>query len=155
MLYDTIEFRQPYKDINDTLYWLVEQAKTGIPYCEATFPKMDNPAEIFYYFKNRVVYENDPPGVELIQSPGTMFENNYHGTPGAGDCDCFVTLLLSYFWSIGHYENFIMLYGRSKKWPSHISFKTVWNGTPYFLDLTEKGFDHERFYPYYQEIATF
>jgi len=155
MLYDTIEFREPYKDINDTLYWILEQAKTGVPYCAKSFPKFADPAQMYEYFKNRVTYKNDPPGVELIQSPGTMFENNYWGSPGFGDCDCFVCLLLSCLWANDEYKNYILLYGRSKKWPSHISLATEWNGQKYYMDLTERKFDVERPYPYKQVLKVY
>lgn len=155
MDYDTIAFRQPYKDINDTLYWMVEQAKAGVPYCREAFPKFSNPIDLYNYFNARVIYHNDPPGVELIQSPGTLFENNYWGDPGAGDCDCFVTLLLSCLWANGFNKNWIVLYGRSKKYPSHISLMTEFEGEKYYLDLTEKKFNKERHYPYYQQLKTF
>lgn len=155
MLYDTIEFRQPYKNINETLFWLLEQAKTGVPYCKKAFPSFSDPQQMFDYLNGRVVYHNDPPGVELIQSPGTMFEKNYFGIPGAGDCDCFTTLLLACCWANGFKENYICLYGRSKKYPSHISLMTVFDGRPYYLDLTEKKFNRERNYPYKQELPVF
>lgn len=155
MLYDVIEFREPYKNINTTLYWLVEQAKTGIPYCREAFPEFRDPAEMYQYFNGRVTYHNDPPGVELIQSPGTMFENNYFGISGAGDCDCFVTLLLSACWANGWGETYICLYGNSKKFPSHISMMIIFDGRPYYMDLTEKKFDVERDYTNKQELPVF
>lgn len=155
MLYDTIEFKRQYTTINDVLYWLVEQAKTGVPYCREHFPKFQDPQELYEYMRGRVTYHDDPPGVELIQSPGTLFEDNYFGKPGHGDCDCFVTLLLSCCWSCGFKENYILLYGRSKSHPSHISMMTVFNGKEYIMDLTEKKFNHERHYPFVQEIPVF
>lgn len=155
MLYDTIEFRKPYKNINETLYWLVEQAKTGVPYCVEKFPEFDNPVQMYNYFKDKVSYHNDPPGVELIQSPGTLFEKNYWGRAGAGDCDCFVVLLLSSLWANGFNRNYIMLYGRNKKYPSHISLMNDDTGEPIYLDLTEKKVNSERHYPYYQKIPVF
>lgn len=155
MQYDTIEFTEPYEDINTVLYWLIEQAKAGVPYCEEKFPKFNDPAQMFQYFNKRVTYRNDPPKVELIQSPGTLFEANEHGISGAGDCDCFVTLLLSCAWANGWYDNYIVLYGRSKKWPSHISFMTRFNGRDYYMDLTEKRFNSERDYPLKQILPAF
>ena len=110
---------------------------------------------MYEYFKNRVTYHNDPPGVELIQSPGTMFENNYWGKAGYGDCDCFVVLLLSCLWANNMNKNWILLYGRTKKWPSHISLATEFEGQDYFMDLTERKFNSERFYPFRQELKVF
>jgi len=155
MSYETIEFRRKYIDINDVLFWLVEQAWAGVPYCEDAFPKFRDPAEMYAYFKHRVIFQGDPPEIELIQSPGTLFEHNVHGRPGAGDCDCFVTLLLSDCWANDWYENYIVLYGRAKKHPSHISLMTVFDGDPYYMDLTERKFNIERIYPYKQYIPVF
>lgn len=153
--FDTIEFRQKYTNINEVLYWLVEQAKTGVDYCAENFPKFDTPIDLYNYLVLRVTYKNDPPGVELIQSPGTLFENNFFGVPGAGDCDCFCTLLLATLWANDMNENYIILYGRSKSHPSHISIKAIWNGEPIFLDLTERRVNHERHYPLFQEVKVF
>lgn len=155
MNYSTIEFKQKYKDINVTLYWLVEQAKEGIEYCDLNFPKFNNPVEMYYYLKARTRFENDPTGTELIQSPGTLFENNMHGQSGLGDCDCFSTLLLSCLWANGWFENYIMLYGNKKICPSHIAIETVVNGETVFLDLTQSKPNSERFYKYYQKIPVF
>lgn len=155
MLFETIEFKKQYTNINEVLYWLVDQAITGVPYCEEAFPEFKDPAEMYYYFRDRVTYHNDPPGVELIQSPGTMFENNYFGIPGAGDCDCFVTLLLSACWANGWDKCYILLYGRSRKHPSHISMCIEHDNRSYYMDLTEKKFDVERDYPLRQKLPVF
>lgn len=155
MLYDTIELRKPYKNINEVLFYIVEQAKIGVNYCKNSAPKFNDPQKLFNYYNHRVIYKNDPPNTELIQSAGTLFENNFHGIPGAGDCDCFATLLLSSLWANGMNENYIVLYGRSKRHPSHISIMTVFNGNDFYLDLTEKKFNTERHYPFKQLIPVF
>ena len=150
--YDTIEFKRKYTDINEVLYWIIEQAAIGVPYCEQKFPKFSDPAEMYYYFLGKVTFHPDPPKTELIQSPGTLFEHNYFGRPGYGDCDCFVTLLISACWANGWNDLDICLYGRSKRWPSHISMAVTWEGKTYYMDLTEKVFDKERWYPLKQVI---
>jgi len=155
MHYDTLVYKDKYVDINDVLYWLVEQAKLGVPYCREKFPQFQDPSEMYQYFSSRVTFHADPPKTELIQSPGTLFENNYFDIPGAGDCDCFVCLLISACWAVGWNENYICLYGRSKKWPSHISMMTVFNGREYYMDLTETAFNTERHYPLKQLIPVF
>lgn len=152
--YDTYEFKESYKDINTTLYWLVEQAKAGIDYCKRQFPAFSSPIEMFYYLKPRVTFHKDPPGTELIQSPGTMFENNYHGVPGAGDCDCFVTLLLACAWANGWPGSKIVLTGNRKRSPSHIYVIQEWNGEQIILDLTEPSPNSERQYKYKQVLNT-
>jgi len=155
MLYETIEFRKKYTNIDEVLHWVIEQAKAGIPYCEEKFPPFADPAQMYYYFRDRVTFHNDPPGIELIQSPGTMFEDNYFGIPGAGDCDCFVTLLLSACWANGWDRTAILLYGRSNRHPSHISMCVIYDGEPYYMDLTEKKFNVERNYPYRQKLPVY
>lgn len=155
MEYETIEFKEKYTDINEVLYWLVEQAKVGVPYCVEKFPQFKDPAEMYYYFSNRVQFHADPPATELIQSPGTLFEDNYFGIPGAGDCDCFVCLLLACGWANNWQECYIVLYGRSKKWPSHISLMIMHDGRECYMDLTESGFNTERHYPLKQLIPVF
>jgi len=151
----TIEFIKDYDDINDVLYWLVEQAQVGIPYCLDAFPPFKDPAEMYYYFLNRVTYHDDPIRKELIQGPCTLFEENFYGIPGAGDCDCFVTLLLASCWANGWTRVYILLYGKTKQRPTHISMCVDFDGRTYYMDLTEKKFDVERFYPYRQKLPVF
>lgn len=155
MSYEVIEFKDKYTDINATLYWLVEQAKAGVDYCRENFPEFSNPVEMYNYLKARTRFMNDPTGIELIQHPFTLFENNFHGREGYGDCDCFTTLLLSCLWANGWFENYIMLYGNSTRYPSHIACMTVFEGEEIFLDLTEPKVNSERHYKYFQEIPVF
>lgn len=154
-MYEVIEFKKKYTDINEVLYWIVEQALAGVPYCRDTFPHFDNPAEMYYYFNRRVTFHDDPQGIELIQSPYTLFEDNFFGIPGAGDCDCFVTLLLSACWANGWPYINILLYGRTKQRPSHISMCVEIGDRLYYMDLTEKKFDVERPYPYRQKLPLY
>lgn len=150
--YDTYEFREPYKDINTTLYWLVEQAKTGIEYCREKFPPFDNPIQAYNYIKPMLTYKNDPPGKELIQSPGTLLEDNYHGVPGAGDCDCFVCLWLAVAWANGWPGARIVLTGRRKNSPQHIYILQKWGRDNIVIDFTEPVVNQERVYPYKQVL---
>jgi len=153
--FEVITLKQPYTDINEVLYWLVEQAKAGIPYCKDTFPKFDDPVQVYEYFKHRVTFVQDPGGIELLQHPYTLFENNFHGRSGAGDCDCFVILLLSVLWANSINNNYILLYGNSKRNPSHISLACDFEGQMMYLDLTESRFDTERIYKYRQMVKVF
>ena len=156
-MYQSYQFKQKYKDINDVLYWIVEQAKVGIPYCKDKFPHWEDPRQMFYYLKNLVTFKNDPPGTELLQGPYTLFEDNYHGylSSGAGDCDCFSILLLSCIWAQNWKGAKIILAGNKKSAPSHIYIEIPWKGENIILDLTESKPDQEREYKYYQALKTF
>lgn len=148
MKYEIIEFREKYKDIDTVVYWIIQQAISGIPYCINSFPQMSNPCEIYDYFRSIIKFQYDPKGIELIQHPYTLFENNYHGIRGAGDCDCFSTLLLSYAMAQKIYPVSIMLYGRTKKQPTHIAIKMK----DTIVDLTMSRCNCERDYKYFQEL---
>jgi|GEM_PF-1658821 len=77
-----------------------------------------SPHALFDFLKLQVIYKNDPPGIELIQSMGTMFENNYHNIKGAGDCDCFTVTAMSCLYVLGYKTGFILYYNGMQ--PSHI-----------------------------------
>lgn len=151
----TIQFKQKYKDINDTLYWLIEQAKVSIPYAAEKFESYDNPRDIFNTFKLVTTYKNDPPGVELIQSLPTLIEDNYHGIPGAGDCDCFATSLIALLWANGFNKINIVLASRTKKYPQHIYLTVIYKDKEYILDATQPYYNSERHYPYKQYLPLF
>ena len=111
---------------------------------------LSEPRDLFYYLKDRVTYKHDPKGIELIHTPQSLFEDNYHGKPGAGDCDCFTALSIAALKAMGVPEAKIKvcLTGRSKTVPRHIYLSV--NNTPF--DLTNDLYGEERPYPYKQEI---
>ena len=148
----TIIFKKKYKNINDTLYWIIEQAKASYPYAVESFAQYDNPEQLFKVFKNLTHFRSDPKGTELIQSLPTLLENNWHGVAGGGDCDCFVTGLIALLWASGFHDMSIVLSGRTKGAPKHIYLYVYVNGERYTMDATEAYFDSEREYPYVQEI---
>ena len=82
-----MELRVPYQDINQTLKGIHRQVCDSLDYCVNNMPVYKDPVAMFYGLKPLIKYKNDPPGVELLQTVPTLFENNFHGTPGAGDCD--------------------------------------------------------------------
>jgi hypothetical protein len=142
---------QPYKSLIHTLKSLKNQSLEGVGYMRKNLPVyLSEPRDLFYYLKERVTYKNDPKGVELIHSPKSLFEDNYHNEPGAGDCDDFSMLSIAALKAMGIPEAQIKvcLTGRSKNVPRHI-YLSVKN-TPF--DLTNDLFGEERPYPYKQEI---
>lgn len=154
MGYDTIVFKEEYKDLNTTLYWLVQQALTSIPYCIEKWGNKNSIEEIFVIGSQNLKYKNDKKGIEQIQSVGTMMENNIHGIPGAGDCDCFSTFLIAMLLANGYNSNdvYIYLQGRTKKFPSHILIMYKSKGNPIYMDLTEKHLGQKRSYKFYDII---
>jgi hypothetical protein len=127
------------------------QALEGVDYMKRKIPGyIEKPQDLFYYLKDNTTYRHDPKGIELIHTPQSFFEDNYHGKPGAGDCDDFTATGIAALKAIGIPEAKIkvVLTGRNNKVPRHIYLNV--NNTPF--DLTNDIFGEERTYPYKQEI---
>jgi hypothetical protein len=140
-----------YKSLEDVLYQIVTIARKGVPYMGKKIPSyIRNEEQLFYYLSSITSYRDDPPNTELLQSPQSLFKNNYWGLPGTGDCDCFTILLISSLLSMGasRYSIEIVLAGNTRNTPKHIYI--TYNGTP--MDLTNTYFNYERDYPYLQHI---
>ena len=143
--------RQPYKSLIHTLQSLKNQALEGVQYMRAKVPAyIEKPQDLYYFLKDNVTYKHDPKGIELIHTPQSFFEDNYHGKSGAGDCDDFTATSIAALKAIGIPEAKInvVLTGRSRKIPRHIYLSV--NGIPF--DLTNDIFGEERKYPFKQEI---
>ncbi len=74
----------PYTDINATMKGIRIQVIDSLDFCVNEMPTFQDPAQMFRALKNMVVYKNDPPGIELLQSVPTLFNYNYWNIPGAG-----------------------------------------------------------------------
>lgn len=142
----------PKTDINQTMKGIHTQVCDSLEYCVNNMPTYDNPRQMYYGLLSMVKYKNDPPGIELLQSVPTLFDNNYWGISGRGDCDCFSILVLSLCVAHGWMDQRIVLAGRSKVYPVHIFTQVKHNGTWYTMDLTYKLFDAHRSYPFYQHL---
>lgn len=143
--------RQRYKSLIHTLRALKNQALEGVNYMKKKIPSyIERPSDLYYYLKDNVTYKHDPKGIELIHTPQSFFEDNYHGKSGAGDCDDFTATSIAALKAIGTPEGKIkvVLTGRNSKVPRHIYLSV--NNTPF--DLTNDLFGEERNYPYKQEI---
>jgi hypothetical protein len=145
------ERTEKYKGINQTLLAIREQIVDSYDYCSQNLTAR-TPEGLFNLIKANVVYRNDPKGIELLQTSQTMFENNYHGIRGAGDCDCFTITALAALMVNGFTDNEIVLAGRTNREPSHIYCRTFWNNEWKVLDLTEPFYNQERKYKYKQTI---
>lgn len=141
-----------YPGLNESLVHFKIQVLESINYCKNVLPSgYMSPEDIFEWCKLRTHYKKDGFN-EVFQSVPTLFENNYHGVSGYGDCDCFSILLLSCLSAKGYKDIGIVLVGRSPFNAVHIYVYCVNNGIKQYLDLTNKKFNFERFYPYRQEI---
>jgi len=146
-------FRKKYVDINDTLRHIRLQVKEGMPWAKQNIPYFVNPVEMYHWLRIRTKYVNDPPNVELLQTAETLFDNNWHGIPGAGDCDCFSVLTLTALckqkWK---HPMWIKLAGRNKQYPVHIWAGCDVDNKEIAMDLTQPKPYSERNYPYIQKI---
>jgi hypothetical protein len=140
-----------YISLEDVLYKVCSQAKKGVNYMGRKIPSYITTAEqLFIYLSGVTSYRDDPPGAELIQSPESIFKNNYWGVSGMGDCDCFTVLGIASALAIGFPISSleIVLAGNSRNIPKHI-YLTI-NKKPF--DLTNAFFNTERNYPFLQHI---
>lgn len=144
--------RTDYTDINATMRGIRTQVIDSLDYCVNELPKFDNPEQMFNVLKTMVTYKNDPPDTELLQSVPTLFNNNYWGIRGAGDCDCFSILVLSCCIANGWNKQRIVLAGRSKIAPVHIWTEVYYNGKWFIMDLTQSIFNTKRAYKFYQYL---
>lgn len=134
-------------DLPLTIQGIRKQIQDSIPFAKTFVPKFGNPKDIFYFLKRNTTYKNDPPGIELLQSMQTLFENNYYGKPGYGDCDCF-TIAYTAACLSQDIPVCIVLAGRKKNQFVHIFNYVEFMGSWVPADLTQPIFDNERHYPY-------
>jgi len=139
-----------YRDINQTMDGIRRQIIDSIEYCCNEMPKFSNPRDMFSFLRTITKYHNDPHQVELLQTVPTLLDDNFHGIPGAGDCDCFTILTIAMCIAHGWNDNYIVLVGRTKVAPVHIYSAVKWNGEFITLDLTNPYINIERDYPYRQ-----
>lgn len=144
--------RLPYKDIAQVMPYVKQQIEESIPYCEKRFGGIDDITELFRELKGITTFEYDPEDMELLQTSQTLFEDNWHGKPGAGDCDCLTITAIAAMWVNG-FSPYIILCGNGRKQPSHIyaGFLGRENNVVSF-DLTEPYCGSRRKYKYYQLI---
>lgn len=140
----------PYKDLDQTLKGIHTQVNDSLDYCAKYMPIYNNPKDMYYSLLPMIKYKNDPPGIELLQSVPTLFENNYWKQSGAGDCDCFSILVLSLVSVHKFGPQRIVLCGRSKLAPVHIFTQVYYNKEWITLDLTRRLYNSHKPYKFYQ-----
>lgn len=147
-----MQLKENYTNIDRVLECIIIQVNESIPYCREFFANYDDPEQLFKQLKLLTTYKNDPKGIELLQSVQTLFDDNYWGSSGFGDCDCWTILTLSCCYSNNWNDNYIILKGRSKKAPVHIYSACKFEGKLYTMDLTNTYINEERDYPLTQII---
>ncbi len=139
-----------YNNLNQTLEGIRTQVLDSLEFCAFDMPEFNNPTDMFNSLRLMTTYHNDPNGTELLQSVQTLFDNNYWGISGAGDCDCFTILTLAMCVVHQWNDNEIVLVGRNKKKAVHIYSAVIVKGKRYTLDLTNPYINMERDYKYKQ-----
>lgn len=147
-----MKLKVPYKNIGQACHYIREQIIDSLPYAAENFPKFNSLDDLFRYMKQCTTYRRDGEGRELLQSLETGFEDNVHGLPGAGDCDCFTIWLLALMHVNGFEEKGFVLVGRKKSHPVHIYAYGVDEYGTRILDLTNNRIDVERPYKYRQFV---
>lgn len=138
--------------INQVMNGVRAQIIDSVQYCHENFTGFDNPEQLFNHLKACTTFVHDEAKIEQIQSAETLFENNIHGFPGAGDCDCFTVLSIACFIANGWYPFAIVLAGRKTSYPAHIYCQVKHNGKWHIFDLTNTFIDEERIYRYKQVL---
>jgi len=138
-----------YKDLDHTLKALRQQIIDSLNYCHSKNFYFRSPREMYYFFLPQIQYKNDPAGIELLQTAQTLFENNYHNIPGAGDCDCFTCLVCAVA-ALNNWKQRIVLCGNTKKGAVHIFSQIYFDGNWQTCDLTARLFNTHKKYKYYQ-----
>lgn len=152
--YQTNTLLIPYPGLKKTLIYLMDQVKISVPYCRSRWGTNNTIKDIWVIGKNNLHYVNDAYQIEQIQSVGTLFENNIHNKPGAGDCDCFtvftIAMLIANKFDIKDIN--ILLQGNKQDAPSHILSRYKNDNVDLVLDFTQPTFDSLRNYKFYQNI---
>lgn len=144
--------KQKYISLVHTLKNLRLQAIESIPYCYQLTDGLNNPQDLFNYLKSITSYEPDPPGIELIHTAKSLFEKNYHGISGAGDCDDLTVLSFASLYCLGIKKQYITLSGNQENVPTHIFISFIESGNLINFDLTQTFYNVTRKYNFCQYL---
>jgi hypothetical protein len=138
-----------YPGIKQTLNYLIKQIKDSLAFASefVRVHRISDARELFNKLKELVTYQNDPQGVEYIQSFQTFAKNGY-----IGDCDCFTVAAVSALYVLG-YKVAIILQARRVNNPCHIMAGFKFNKKWYAFDLTNNTIGYIRDYPLTQIIS--
>lgn len=131
--------RKPYVSLNHTLRMMKLQVIDSMPFAERVCPQFNSPEELYAWLKPKTNFQNDPRGVELLQTMQTLFMRK-----GRGDCDCFVITTIACMIVNGWDDVYIDLVGYDLTAPVHIYTDIIWDGRRNVLDFTNPKFNQER-----------
>ena len=144
----------PYKNIGHTIQMMGKQIEQSLDYASDFTPSNTTPKELFWILRQNTTYKNDPRGVELLQSMPSMFEDNYHGTPGAGDCDCFTIAAVACCKAAGIACR-IVIVGNNPTAPSHVYAEVLDDGQWTPFDLVNPYYGETKDYAYKKIINVY
>jgi transglutaminase-like putative cysteine protease len=98
-----------------------------------------------------LVYKNDPPGIELLQSFPSLMNDNYWGIPGAGDCDCFTIAALACAAARSIPARAVIV-GNSSQAPTHVYCQYLVDGRWIDFDLVSSDYGTTKPYKYKQTL---
>ena len=142
-----MKMKIPYKNLHHTIEMMGKQIEESIPYAQKFVPRDCDAKELFWILRNNVKYVNDPDGIELLQSMPSMFEDNYHGIPGAGDCDCFTITAIACC-LVSNIPCRIVVVGNNPSAPSHVYAEVMDNGKWIPFDLVNAYYGETKNYAY-------
>jgi hypothetical protein len=138
-----------YKSLDDTLKQMSRQVAYSLDYADKFLPRDTTPLEIWSILKPNLTYKNDPPGIELLQSFPSLMEDNYWGTTGMGDCDCFTIAAMACAYSRNIPVRAVVV-GNDKTAPSHI-YCQMWDGSRWVdFDLVNSDYGFTKPYKHKQ-----
>lgn len=140
-----------YKNLQHTLDAMGRQIKDSLDYAQGFVARGTSPKELFWFLKTMTTYKNDPPGVELLQSMPSLFEDNFWGIPGAGDCDCF-SITAAACCKVLNIPCRLVVVGNSPKAPSHVYVEVKDNGSWVPFDLVNTFYGETKKYRYISTI---
>ena len=138
-----------YKSLQDTLKQMSAQIAESVPYADHFVPRSTTTKELWTILKDNLVYKNDPPGIELLQSFPSLMEDNFWGVPGAGDCDCFTIAAASCAVARGIPVRCVIV-GNTSDAPSHIYCQMFEDGRWIDFDLVNSDYGYTKPYKYKQ-----
>jgi len=141
----------PYKNLAHTLKMMARQVAESVEFADRFLPYHTTPQEIWSILKDNLIYRNDPPGVELLQSFPSLMNDNYWGTPGAGDCDCFTIAALACA-AARDIPARVVIVGNNAEAPTHIYCQYLVNGRYIDFDLVSSDYGTTKPYKYRQTL---
>ena len=144
-----MRMKYKYKSLKDTIDKIGQQIAYSVDYANDFLPSHTSPKEIWSILKDNTIYKHDPPGVELLQSFPSLMDDNYWGTPGMGDCDCFTIAAVSCAVARGIPVRCVLV-GNHSDMPSHI-YCQMFDGSAWIdFDLVNSDYGYTKPYKYKQ-----